>query len=196
MGIMLEIFWNLDLTIYKFINQTLSFNWLDQITPILTNLDNFLFLKIAAPLIVFFFFYKKYKRTGITYFLFLVLSLSTSDFVGGKVKKIFLRPRPFQIAETETILKAQAKENRSFYSNHASNNFTAATFLTAFFPAGQVYFYSVATLIALTRPHVGVHYPSDILAGALMGLLWGFIFSRMAKLLTAKIMAKKNENPT
>ena len=113
-----------------------------------------------------------------------------SDFIGGKIKKIVLRPRPFQVIETQTILKAQAKENRSFYSNHSSNNFTAATYLTAFFPGGQIYFFAIATTIALTRVHVGVHYPSDILAGALMGLIWGLIFSRLVKY----IITKKNEN--
>ncbi len=190
MGVMLDLLWNLDLTVFKFINQTLSIDWLDQMTPFLTNLDDYLWMKIALPLLIFFFFFKKYKRTGITYFLFLILSVSMSDFIGGKIKKIVLRPRPFQVIETQTILKAQAKENRSFYSNHSSNNFTAATYLTAFFPGGQIYFFAIATTIALTRVHVGVHYPSDILAGALMGLIWGLIFSRLVKY----IIAKKNEN--
>ncbi len=190
MGVMLDLLWNLDLTVFKFINQTLSIDWLDQMTPFLTNLDDYLWMKIALPLLIFFFFFKKYKRTGITYFLFLILSVSMSDFIGGKIKKIVLRPRPFQVIETQTILKAQAKENRSFYSNHSSNNFTAATYLTAFFPGGQIYFFAIATTIALTRVHVGVHYPSDILAGALMGLIWGLIFSRLVKY----IITKKNEN--
>ena len=192
MGVMLDLLWNLDLTVFRFINQTLSFDWLDQITPVLTNLDDYLWIKIALPLVIFFFFFQKYKRSGITYFLFLILSVSMSDFIGGKIKKIVLRPRPFQVIETQTILKAEAKENRSFYSNHSSNNFTAATYLTAFFPGGQIYFFAIATTIALTRVHVGVHYPSDILAGALMGLIWGLIFSRLVKY----IIAKKNENLT
>ena len=192
MGVMLDLLWNLDLTVFRFINQTLSFDWLDQITPVLTNLDDYLWIKIALPLVIFFFFFQKYKRSGITYFLFLILSVSMSDFIGGKIKKIVLRPRPFQVIETQTILKAEAKENRSFYSNHSSNIFTAATYLTAFFPGGQIYFFAIATTIALTRVHVGVHYPSDILAGALMGLIWGLIFSRLVKY----IIAKKNENLT
>lgn len=190
MGVMFEFFWNLDLSVFKFINQTLSFGWLDQTTPILTNLDQFLWFKIGFPLIAFTFFFKKYHRLGIIYFLFLVLSVSTSDFIGGRVKKIVLRPRPFQIAETQTLLKAPAKEDRSFYSNHASNTFTAATYLTAFFPAGQIYFFTSAGLIALTRVHVGVHYPSDILTGAIMGLLWGFLFSRLVQFLTRQFKEK------
>lgn len=194
MGIMSDFLWNLDLTIYKFINQTLSFGWLDQTTPIITNLDHFDVVKFGLPLLVLFFFFKKFKRAGLTYFLFLALALSTSDFVGGKVKRVFARPRPFQVAETETIKKAEAGLNNSFYSNHSSNNFTAATYMTAFFPGGQVVFYTIATIVALTRPHVGVHYPSDIFVGALAGMLWGFIYSRLAQLLMARLSKKPDEN--
>ncbi len=190
MGIMLDLLWNLDLTLFKFINQSLSFPWLDQITPVITNLDQYLWLRIALPLVVLFFFIRKYQRQGITYFLFLILALSTGDFIGGRIKKAVSRPRPFQVAENQTILKAEGAENRSFYSNHASNTFTAAFYLAAFFPPGQIYFFTVATIVALTRVHVGVHYPSDILVGALMGLLIGFIFSR-----AIKIFVKKQSNP-
>jgi undecaprenyl-diphosphatase len=187
MGIMSDFLWNLDLTLFKFINQTLSFGWLDQITPVLTDIHHhFAIIKFGLPLLILTFFLKKYKRTGLTYFLFFILAASTSDFVGGKVKKIFLRPRPFQIAETQAIQKAPAGTNNSFYSNHASNNFAAATYLAAFFPGGQIYFLSIAGFIALTRVHTGVHYPSDIFVGALMGILWGFFFSRLIKLIIAK----------
>jgi undecaprenyl-diphosphatase len=190
MGVMQDFIWNIDLTIFKFINQTLSFGWLDQITPILTDLDDIPGFKIAVPLLVFALFYKKFKRSGITYFLFLILALSTSDFVGGKIKKVFLRPRPFQVAETNAIQKASAGQNNSFYSNHSSNNFTAAVYLTAFFPAGQIAFFAVATTVALTRVHVGVHYPSDIIFGALVGILWGLLFIRLVKYLMIRFKEK------
>lgn len=193
MGVMLDFLRNLDLAVFKFINQTLSFAWLDQASPVLTNLDHYLWISILVPLVTFFFFVKKYKRTGITYFLFLVLALSASDFVGGKVKKIALRPRPFQVEENQTIQKAEASLNSSFYSNHSSNNFTAATYLTAFFPGGQIFFFIMASLVALTRVHVGVHYPSDILVGSLMGIIWGVIFSRLVKLIVSRKAAQPNK---
>lgn len=190
MGIMLDLLRNLDLTFFKFINQTLSFGWLDQITPVLTDLHHYDAIKFGLPLLILFFLYRKYKFDAKSYFLFFLLSLAVSDFTGGKMKKVFERPRPFQVEETEAIQKAPAGTNNSFYSNHSSNNFTAATYLSAFFPGGQIYFYVVAALIALTRVHVGVHYPSDILAGALIGIFWGFIFSRLIKWLMARQKAK------
>lgn len=169
---MIDFLWNLDLAVFKFINQTLSYPWLDQLTPWLTDLNETLAFKIIFPLLFFVLFIRKYKRAGITYFIFLILSVSVSDFVGGKVKKIVLRPRPFQVVEAQTIHKAEAKANRSFYSNHSSNMFTLATYTSSFFPAGKIIFYGVATIIALTRVHTGVHFPSDILMGAFAGIFW------------------------
>jgi undecaprenyl-diphosphatase len=65
--------------------------------------------------------------------------------------------------------------------------FTSASYLTVFFPVGKIVFFTVASVIGMTRMHVGVHYPSDVLVGALMGLLWGYLFSHLAKLLIKKI---------
>lgn len=183
---MLDFLWNIDLTVFKFINQTLSYPWLDQLTPWLTDLNETLAFKIIVPLLFIFLFVRKYKRAGVTYFIFLILSLSVSDFVGGKIKKVVLRPRPFQVAEAQTIQKAEAKANRSFYSNHSSNMFTLATYTSYFFPAGKAALYGLATVIALTRVHTGVHFPSDILTGALMGCLWGFLFSRLVQFIVNK----------
>lgn len=184
---MQDFLWNLDLVIFKFINQALSFDWLNQTTPVVTDLSHYTWFRILIPLIVIFFFYKKFKRAGITYFLFFILSLSTSDFIGGQIKKIVLRPRPFQITETQTIRRAPGAENRSFYSNHTSNMFTAAKYLSAFFPQARLGLYAAAMIIGFTRIHVGVHYPSDVLFGALIGVLWGLLFSMLAKKIALKL---------
>lgn len=188
---MQDLLWNIDLALFKFFNQTPSLAWLDQITPIITDLHFHTWFNFVAPLILGFLFYKKFKRIGITYFLFLILAISMGDFVGGKVKKIVERPRPFQIAETQTIQKASGGENRSFYSNHASNMFTMAAYIAIFFPVARFGLYGLALIIALSRVHVGVHFPSDILFGAMMGIMWGWLFAYLVQ----RIVQKKLENP-
>ena len=57
----------------------------------------------------------------------------------------------------------------SFPSAHASSSFAAARAYSAFLPAGPLY--GVATAMALSRVYLGVHYPSDIAAGAVLGTL-------------------------
>jgi membrane-associated phospholipid phosphatase len=55
----------------------------------------------------------------------------------------------------------------SYPSAHASTSFAAAGALSGALP--RVPLYAAATLMALTRPYLGVHYPSDVVAGALFG---------------------------
>jgi len=59
---------------------------------------------------------------------------------------------------------------RSFPSSHAVNNFAVATLFSTYYRRWRWWFFSWATLVALSRPAVGVHYPSDILGGAAIGV--------------------------
>ena len=61
--------------------------------------------------------------------------------------------------------------SRSFPSAHAATSFAGALRIAALVPGARIPLLSAATLMALTRPYLGVHYPSDIVAGAAMGTL-------------------------
>ena len=58
----------------------------------------------------------------------------------------------------------------SFPSGHAASAFAAATVLARFESRGRPWFYLLAAAIAFSRVYVGVHWPSDVLAGALLGV--------------------------
>jgi undecaprenyl-diphosphatase len=84
----------------------------------------------------------------------------------GRERPFLVFPEPGPLVTTPLGL--------SFPSGHAATSFAAATVLSTLVSRrGRISLYALATLIALSRVYVGVHYPADILAGALLGLLVG-----------------------
>ncbi len=61
----------------------------------------------------------------------------------------------------------------SFPSAHATTSFAAAAAYSRALPLASPLFYGAATMFALSRPYLGVHYPSDVLAGAAVGTVTG-----------------------
>ena len=61
----------------------------------------------------------------------------------------------------------------AFPSSHAVNNFGVAAFMGWYYRRGRPWLYAWAAIVAISRPAVGVHYPSDILGGAVIGTLIG-----------------------
>ena len=84
------------------------------------------------------------------------------------IKDAVARPRPYQ---TYRNIRngGPALKDYSFPSGHTTSAFTTATVLAHFVPAGTPVFYSLAGLVGLTRMILGVHYPTDVLIGSLIG---------------------------
>jgi decaprenylphosphoryl-5-phosphoribose phosphatase len=68
---------------------------------------------------------------------------------------------------------ASAPSELSFPSAHATSSLAAATALSRVSPRGRAPLYGLAGAICLTRPYLGMHYPSDVLGGAAIGALLG-----------------------
>jgi undecaprenyl-diphosphatase len=118
---------------------------------------------------------KKAKNLGIWG---LLVVLVTTLFEGVLLKAvIFGRIRPF-IALPGSNIYGILPDTFSFPSGQATNAFAVATFYSLIFRKRKLttLFFSLAFLTALGRVYLGAHYPSDVTAGAIIGLYLGFLF--------------------
>ena len=84
------------------------------------------------------------------------------------IKEAVARPRPYQAYRNITNGGPSLKDY-SFPSGHTTSAFTTATVLVYFLPAGAPLFYTLAALVGLTRMILGVHYPTDVFIGSIIG---------------------------
>lgn len=187
---MQEYLLKFDYWLFDIINQKHTTAIADMFFPWITDLDRTIYFRIFVIPLLLALFVKTYKRAGVTIFIFLVLAVSFNDFTGSIVKNHFLRLRPFENTEIHSTQKSPAN-SKSFYSNHTSNMFTFAVYTGQFIPILRIPTLVVAFIIGYSRIYNGVHYPSDVFAGGLMGCLWGFLFSILAKKVLEQIKKKK-----
>lgn len=117
------------------------------------------------------------RRSGVasTALLAFVVALTTfaADSVSFGVKDLVHRDRPF-VAHHQ-IHPLYPVHSSSFPAGHAATAFAGATILAYVAPRAAPLLGLVATLIGFSRVYVGVHYPTDVLAGAAIGIVVGAV---------------------
>ena len=157
---------------------------LDQIASLDTSILLSILSLRSAPLDIFF---SAITQLGSLFFLFLIgLALLAKDRKAGAkflfgfainlaviffLKQFFLRPRPFEVLQN--IIPLDTENSSSFPSGHSANAFFGASLLSQKYKKFSIAFYLIAILIAFSRIYAGVHYPTDVLFGAVEGFLFG-----------------------
>jgi membrane-associated phospholipid phosphatase len=156
---------NLDTQLFNFVNVTLATPITGKFFALITESSNWSILYIFSALWLLFFDGKR----GRVVFATLIVGILLTDQVSSHIiKDLVGRLRPCQTLEHINLL-VNCGSGKSFPSSHAANNFFAAFILSFFYKKNPWVFYTTASLIAISRVVVGVHYPFDVIGGAIIG---------------------------
>jgi undecaprenyl-diphosphatase len=142
---------------------------------------------IPLYIIFLYFLYKNFNKKSLFYILlFVALGITASDQIANIFKFGFERLRPCHDPSLEGLLReVKCGGKFGFYSAHSSNSFFVATYLTMLLgkKIKQLpYFLFVwAAIVAYSRVYLGMHFPGDIIIGAIMGILLALFFGTLAK---------------
>ncbi|GLR15395.1 phosphatase PAP2 family protein [Portibacter lacus] len=164
---------DIDKSIFTLINRELTNSFLDSLLFYWRNQYTWI------PVYIFIISYVGYnlKRKAYWFLFFLVLNFGMTDFVSSKiVKPLIERPRPCHV-ENETLqprLLITCGSGYSFTSSHAANHFGIAFFLIFALrkrnKVVSILLFLWAFLVGYAQIYVGVHFPLDIIGGALLGV--------------------------
>lgn len=148
---------------------------------------------IPLYLLLIFLAYRKLNLRSFLYFIgFAMLSVALADLISLLCfKNVFERFRPSHHALLTEILHFHKLENGDYYkggmygfvSSHAANFAAIASFvgfaLKQHYPKLIFGLYAVLILVCYSRLYLGVHYLSDVIVGAIVGTLIGYVLSKL-----------------
>ena len=169
----------IDHYLFEKINGTWTNFYFDTWLPIFTDLH-----QLHWPVFVLGFFFSLWiylhRGRAVRAILGLLLSVAVSDTVSYHViKPLFERKRPAYTEGVNVNLKTPDHSGLSFPSNHSANVFSGATFLSNAYPGLSPVFIIIAIVVAYSRIYVGVHFPLDVLGGAILGIICGYLVFRL-----------------
>lgn len=187
---------SLDTELFYFINRTLTNPFFDWLMPVLSGSNGvkgvFMALAIVAGAVIF---CRGNARARLCVLLLLVVVGTNDGLICNTIKHAVARPRPFvtlpearlfgevgkgyvpPAINAEGVDMAANKGNRNgMPSSHAANWFAATMVLFLYYRRTLWFMLPMAVGVAFSRVYCGVHYPSDVLAGAILGAGYAVAF--------------------
>ncbi|MBR0472145.1 MAG: phosphatase PAP2 family protein [Methanosphaera sp.] len=159
---MLLILQSLDQFILEFINLSYHSMLLDNIVLLISYMG-LIFFWILIALILYFCGNEKGKSVAKRMIIILILVTIVTQLL----KIIIMRPRPYTVLSSLVVLATES--DYSFPSGHTSISVSMIYLLAKNYD--NYYLWIIPILVMLSRLYMGVHYPSDVLGGFLVGLL-------------------------
>jgi undecaprenyl-diphosphatase len=171
----MDFLYSIDKAIFFFFNRSLSNPVLDWLMPFITTEAHWTIPIVLIWLSLILFGGRKGRITAL---LVVVILLLTDQIVNFVIKPLVGRTRPCFVLEPVRLLIHQP-HSHSFPSSHAANMASMATLFTVRYRKYAAWFISIALLVSISRIYVGVHYPSDVAAGLVIGTLFASAILRM-----------------
>ena len=169
----------LDQSCFIWVNQKATHPFLDAIMPLMR--ESTFWIPLYLFLIIFVFV--NFGKKGWIWLLFAALTVLLTDQISsGLIKNFVQRPRPCfdpNFYSQVRMLLDHCSGGYSFTSSHATNHYGIATFLFAtlgsYFGNWKYVLFVWASIICFAQVYVGVHYPLDVIMGALLGYIIGSV---------------------
>ena len=166
----MESLFKIDSAILFFFNISIRNPALDFLMPIITDAGTLFPVGLIAGLVSV-----SFAREQRLYYTFsFLVSMYLSQIASHQLKIFFNRPRPAITLDWVNVIGPYLYD-RSFPSGHTTIAFAMGIFFSMKFPRFKAFFISLAVLVAISRMYLGVHYPSDVIAGALTGSTVAFL---------------------
>ncbi len=175
---------NINEALFIYINQHMQNPTLDMIMPTVTHFGGFIFLiLLVVALIIFSVITKRDTLKKVA--IIALIALLVSDVIVLALKNLVHEPRPFLALENVRLLVPEEDPN-SFPSGHAASTLAVVSvFLLNMDDLVKKYQIVIdivlaifAVLVVISRVYCGVHYPDDVIVGALIGIFGAFIVNR------------------
>lgn len=172
---MIEQFIHIDQQIFHAINTGMANPVLDVLCPIFRNKLTW----VPVYIVIAYLFYRWYGIKALALLVLAGITITLSDQVSATfIKSYFHRLRPCNNVLMQARALVPCGGGYSFVSSHAANHFALAMYISLVVPihlhkkwAAVLFLW--AALIAFSQIYVGVHYPADVTAGAILGILIG-----------------------
>ena len=160
---MIQAVYSFDETVLRFVQESLRSPALTAVMRFFSTIGDMgmVWILLGVVLVCI----RRTRRGGVEMLCSLAAEFVLCDLI---IKRIVARPRPYLLLEWLELL-VHEESSFSFPSGHSASSFACAVALTCAFGKKGALAFIPAAMIALSRIYVGVHHPSDVIAGVLLG---------------------------